>query len=176
MTVALAHTVEGTTMSRTIYDFEVKTIAGEPMSLADYKGKALLIVNVASRCGLTPQYDGLEKLHEKYAAQGLRVLGFPANEFGAQEPGTDKEIEQFCTTNYGVKFDMFSKVKVKGPGIDPLFDFLTGSATNPGLSGDIKWNFNKFLVDKNGHVVARFEPPVDPMSAEVTQAIEKALA
>lgn len=166
-------------MSKTIYDFTAKTITGETRSLADYRGKALLVVNVASKCGLTPQYTGLEKLHEKYGAQGLRVLGFPANEFGAQEPGSDGEIAAFCTTNYGVKFDMFSKVKVKGPGIDPLFDFLTSPATDAGggkFAGEIKWNFNKFLIGKDGTVLARFEPPVDPLSAEVTQAIEKALA
>jgi glutathione peroxidase len=162
-------------MSKSIYDFSAKTITGEAKALADYKGTALLVVNVASKCGLTPQYEGLEKLHEKYAAKGLRVLGFPANEFGAQEPGTDGEIAQFCTTNYGVKFDMFSKVKVKGPGIDPLFDFLTSPATDPKFAGEIKWNFNKFLIGKDGTVLARFEPPVDPMSAEVTQAVEKAI-
>lgn len=163
-------------MSKTIYEFNAKTITGQNKPLADYKGKALLIVNVASKCGLTPQYAGLEKLHEKYADKGLRVLGFPANEFGAQEPGTESEIAQFCTTNYGVKFDMFSKVKVKGPGIDPLFDFLTSPATDPKFAGEIKWNFNKFLIGKDGTVLARFEPPVEPLSAEVTQAIEKAIA
>ena len=163
-------------MSKSIYDFSAKRIKGEAAQLADYKGKALLIVNVASKCGLTPQYTALEKLHEKYAEQGLRVLGFPANEFGAQEPGSDGEIAQFCTTNYGVKFDMFSKVKVKGTGIDPLFDFLTSAETDPKFAGEIRWNFNKFLIGKDGTVLARFEPPVDPMSAEVTQAIEKALA
>jgi len=162
-------------MAKTIYDFSEKTITGQPRSLADYKGKALLVVNVASKCGLTPQYQGLEKLHEQYAPKGFAVLGFPANEFGAQEPGTNEEIAQFCTTNYGVKFDMFSKVKVKGPGIDPLFDYLTSPATNPKFSGEIKWNFNKFLIGKDGTVLARFEPPIDPTSPEVTQAIEKAL-
>jgi glutathione peroxidase len=163
-------------MSKSIYDFTAKTITGETRPLAQYKGHALLIVNVASKCGLTPQYTALERLHEKYAARGLRVLGFPANEFGGQEPGTDREIAAFCTSNYGVKFDMFSKVKVKGPGIDPLFDFLTSPAMDAKFSGEIKWNFNKFLVGKDGSVLARFEPPVDPLSAEVTQAIEKALA
>jgi glutathione peroxidase len=162
-------------MSKTIYDFTEKTITGEPKSLADYKGKALLIVNVASRCGLTPQYEGLEKLHDEYASRGLCVLGFPANEFGAQEPGTNDEIATFCTTNYGVKFDMFAKVKVKGPGIDPLFDYLTSPTTDPGFSGEIKWNFNKFLVGKDGAILARFEPPVAPTALEVKQAIEKAL-
>jgi glutathione peroxidase len=163
-------------MSKSIYDFTAKTIDGKPKSLADYKGKALLVVNVASKCGLTPQYTGLEKLHETYGAKGLAVLGFPANEFGGQEPGSDEQVAEFCTTNYGVKFDMFSKVKVKGPGIDPLFDYLTNKETNPKFSGDIKWNFNKFLVGKNGEVLARFEPQVEPTSAEVKQAVEKALA
>jgi glutathione peroxidase len=163
-------------MGKSIHDFSVKTIDGTDKSLGDYRGKVVLIVNVASQCGLTPQYRGLEQLYETYAAKGFVVLGFPANEFGAQEPGTDGEIKEFCTTNYGVKFDLFSKVKVKGAGIDPLFAFLTGADTNPALSGDIKWNFNKFLVGKDGEVLARFEPPVEPTSAEVTEAIEKALA
>ncbi len=162
-------------MAKSVYDFRAKTIDGKDTSLADYEGKALLIVNVASKCGLTPQYEGLEKLHEAYGARGFAVLGFPANEFGAQEPGTDEQIKTFCTTNYGVKFDMFSKVKVKGAGIDPLFDFLTSSATNPKFAGEIKWNFNKFLIGKHGEVLARFEPQVDPSGPEVTQAIEKAL-
>jgi glutathione peroxidase len=163
-------------MTKTIYDFQEKTIDGKAKSLADYKGKAVLIVNVASKCGLTPQYKGLEELHEAYGAKGFAVLGFPANEFGAQEPGTEDQIKDFCTTNYGVKFDMFSKVKVKGDGIDPLFDYLTSTATNPKFAGEIKWNFNKFLVGKNGEVLARFEPKVEPTSPEVKQAIEKALA
>jgi glutathione peroxidase len=162
-------------MSKTIYDFTAKTITGSPKKLSDYEGKALLIVNVASKCGLTPQYEGLEKLHEKYADRGLRVLGFPANEFGAQEPGTNDEIAQFCSTKYDVKFDMFAKVKVKGPGIDPLFEFLTSPGTNPASSGEIKWNFNKFLIGKDGTILARFEPPVDPMSSDVTKAVEQAL-
>jgi glutathione peroxidase len=163
-------------MSKSIHDFSAKTIDGKLKSLSDYKGKALLVVNVASKCGLTPQYTGLEKLHETYGTKGLAVLGFPANEFGGQEPGTNEQVAEFCTTNYGVKFDMFSKVKVKGPGIDPLFEYLTSESTNPGFSGDIKWNFNKFLIGRDGKVLARFEPQVEPGSAEVTGAIEKALA
>jgi glutathione peroxidase len=162
-------------MSSRIYDFSVKTIDGKPRTLADYKGKVLLIVNVASKCGFTPQYEGLEKLHEKYAPKGLVVLGFPANEFGSQEPGSDEQIQTFCTTNYGVKFDMFSKVKVKGSGIDPLFAFLTNPETDPAFGGDIKWNFNKFLVSRSGEVIGRFEPKVDPTSAEVEGAIQTAL-
>jgi glutathione peroxidase len=163
-------------MAKTIYDFSAKTIDGKTRSLADYRGKVALIVNVASECGLTPQYTGLEQLHEAYASKGLAILGFPANEFGAQEPGTDEQIKTFCSTKYGVKFDMFSKVKVKGAGIDPLFAFLTSAQDNPRFAGDIKWNFNKFLVGKDGAVIARFEPPVEPTSADVKGAIEKALA
>jgi glutathione peroxidase len=162
-------------MAKTIHDFSAKTIDGKDKALADYRGRVALIVNVASECGLTPQYAGLEALHEAYASKGLSVLGFPANEFGAQEPGTDAQIRDFCETRFGVKFDMFAKVKVKGAGIHPLFEFLTSSATNPGFSGDIKWNFNKFLVSKDGEVLARFEPPVDPTSPDVKQAIENAL-
>jgi glutathione peroxidase len=162
--------------SKSVYDFTMNTIDGSPKMLRDYKGKVLLVVNVASRCGLTPQYEALEKLHETYAGRGLAVLGFPANEFGAQEPGTNEQVREFCTTRYGVKFDMFAKVKVKGQGIDPLFGHLTSAETNPLFSGDIKWNFNKFLIGRDGQVLARFEPPVDPASLEVTGAIEKALA
>jgi glutathione peroxidase len=162
-------------MSKTIYDFTAKTIDGSPKGLGDYRGRVLLIVNVASQCGLTPQYRALEELHEKYAPRGLAVLGFPANEFGAQEPGTDQEIQQFCSTRYDVKFDMFSKVRVKGAGIDPLFAYLTSKETNPASGGEIKWNFITFLLGKHGEILARFEPTVEPTSAEVTQAIEKAL-
>ena len=158
-----------------VHDFSAKTIDGADKALSSYKGRALLIVNVASECGLTPQYTGLEQLHEAYADRGLAVLGFPANEFGAQEPGADDEIKTFCTANYGVKFDMFAKVKVKGPGIHPLFEYLTAAQTNPRFAGEIKWNFNKFLLDRDGTVVARFEPKVEPGSPEVMQAIEKAL-
>ncbi len=154
----------------TAHDFSAKTITGQDKKLADYKGQVLLIVNVASECGLTPQYKGLEALNKKFRERGLRVLGFPANEFGAQEPGTDGEIKGFCEKNYGVTFDMFSKVKVKGDGIDPLFQWLTSQT-----GGDIKWNFGKFLVGKNGEILARFEPKVEPESAEVVQAIERAL-
>jgi glutathione peroxidase len=162
-------------MGKTIYDFSAKTIDGKTRSLADYRGRVALIVNVASECGLTPQYKGLEELHEVYAAKGLSVLGFPANGFGAQEPGSDDQIKSFCTTSYGVKFDMFSKVKVKGAGIDPLFAFLTSAEHNSKFAGDIKWNFNKFLVGKDGAVLARFEPQVEPTSADVKGAIERAL-
>ena len=162
-------------MAKSVHDFSVKTITGADKSLADYKGKPLLVVNVASACGLTPQYAGLEKLHETYGSKGLAILGFPANEFGAQEPGSNDAIKTFCETKFGVKFDMFEKVKVKGAGIDPLFDFLTSTSDNPSFGGEIKWNFNKFLIDKDGKVIARFEPQVEPTSPEVTKAIEAAL-
>ena len=162
-------------MAKSVHDFSVKTITGTDKSLADYKGKALLVVNVASACGLTPQYAGLEKLHETYGARGLAILGFPANEFGAQEPGSNDAIKTFCETKFGVKFDMFEKVKVKGEGIDPLFSFLTSTSDNPDFGGEIKWNFNKFLIDKDGRVIARFEPQIEPTSPEVTKAIEAAL-
>ena len=155
-----------------VHDFSAKTIDGRDVKLAEYKGHPLLIVNVASKCGLTPQYEALEKLNKEYGARGLRVLGFPANEFGAQEPGTNDEIKQFCTSNYGVDFDMFGKVVVKGEGIHPLFDYLTKQSK---FAGTIKWNFNKFLVDKNGEVVARFEPQIEPTSPEVRTAIEQQL-
>jgi glutathione peroxidase len=162
-------------MTKTIYDFTAHTIDGKAKELGAYRGKVLLIVNVASQCGLTPQYKGLEELHEAYAERGLAVLGFPANEFGAQEPGTNKEIQTFCETSFGVKFDLFAKVKVKGPGIDPIFDYLTSAATNPASPGEIKWNFNKFLIGRDGAVLARFEPQVEPTSPDVRRAIEAAL-
>lgn len=154
----------------TAHDFSAKTITGQDKKLADYKGKVLLVVNVASECGYTPQYKGLEAIHRKYAEQGLRVLGFPANEFGGQEPGSNDQIAQFCEKNYGVSFDMFGKLVVKGEGIHPLFAWLTKET-----GGDIKWNFGKFLVGKNGEIVGRFDHKVDPESPELRAAIEKAL-
>jgi len=135
-----------------------------------------MMVNVASQCGLTPQYKQLEELHEKYAGKGLAVLGFPANEFGSQEPGTDAEIATFCKSKYDVKFDMFSKVVVKGDGQCPLYKFLTSKETDPKFAGDITWNFEKFLIGRNGEVVARFAPKVKPDSEEVLKAIEAELA
>lgn len=157
-------------------NFKMKRLDGKPASLADYQGKVILMVNVASQCGLTPQYEALEGLHEKFSDKGLAILGFPANEFGKQEPGTDDEISTFCKQNYGVKFDMFSKVVVKGEGQCPLYKFLTSKETNPKFAGDIKWNFEKFLIGRNGEVVARFEPKVKPDSEEVVGAIEAELA
>ena len=158
-----------------LHDFQQKTITGEQQSLSDYQGKAVLIVNVASKCGLTPQYEKLEKLHEKYAPRGFAVLGFPCNQFGAQEPGSEREIQQFCSTNYGVKFPMFSKIEVNGPGRAPLYQWLTSQPTAPDGPGDIKWNFAKFVVDKQGRLVARFNPTVAPDAPELVAAVEKAL-
>ena len=145
-----------------IYDFKVKTIDGKDVSLSEYRGKALLIVNVASKCGFTPQYQGLEKLYETFKEKGFEVLGFPCNQFGSQEPGSEQEIQQFCTLNYGVKFPMFSKVDVNGPDAHPLYRFL--KKEEKGILGTeaIKWNFTKFLVDKQGNVVERFAPQTDP--------------
>lgn len=159
-----------------VLDFHVKDIDGNDVDLSKFRGKVLLLVNTASQCGLTPQYEGLESLYEKYKAQGLEVLAFPANEFGMQEPGSDEQIKNFCTTNYNVTFPLFSKIVVKGEGIHPLYQFLTSESTNPGHAGEISWNFAKFLVNREGEVVARFEPKVKPESPEVEAAVEKALA
>ncbi len=158
-----------------VLDFKMKRLDGKEAKLADYEGKVVLMVNVASKCGLTPQYEQLEELHEKYAEKGLAVIGFPANEFGKQEPGTDAEIAQFCKKDYGVKFDLFSKVVVKGEGQCPLYKFLTSKETDPKFAGEIKWNFEKFLISRKGEIVARFDPKVKPDSPEVIEAIEKEL-
>ena len=157
-----------------LYSFTLNSIDGKPAPLAEYKGKVILIVNVASRCGFTPQYSGLEATYEKYKDKGFVILGFPANNFGAQEPGTNDEIKTFCTRKYNVTFPMYSKISVKGADKAPLYSYLT-EQTGPGISGDIKWNFTKFLVDRNGKVVQRFESEVTPDSKQVTEAIEKQL-
>jgi glutathione peroxidase len=158
-----------------VLEFTLNSIDGKPAPLAQYKGKVLLLVNVASKCGFTPQYTGLESVYEKYKDRGLVVLGFPANNFGQQEPGTDAEIKTFCTRNYNVSFPMYSKISVNGEDKAPLYQFLTDKAANPATGGDIQWNFTKFLVDRNGKVIARFESNITPESPEVTAAIEKAL-
>jgi len=160
---------------KSVYDFTLKSIDGKPVSLSEYHGKVLLLVNVASKCGFTPQYAGLEALYEKYKGQGLVIVGIPANNFMQQEPGTDAEIRKFCTNKYNVTFPMMSKVSVLGPDKTPLYVFLTDKSTDPKLGGDIKWNFTKFLFDRNGNPVARFEPNVTPESPEVTAAVEAAL-
>jgi glutathione peroxidase len=159
-----------------VLDFHVKDIEGKDVDLASYKGKVLLIVNTASQCGLTPQYKDLEALYEKYKDQGFAILAFPANEFGKQEPGSNEEIKEFCSTKYKVSFPLFSKIVVKGKGIDPLFGFLTSDETNPKFAGEIKWNFNKFLVNRKGEVIARFEPREKPNTEAAISSIEKALA
>jgi glutathione peroxidase len=158
-----------------IYTFALKSIDGKEVNLSQYRGKALLLVNVASQCGYTPQYERLQKIYSKYRDRGLIVLGFPANNFGAQEPGTDQEIKTFCSTRYNVTFPMFSKISVKGPDQHPLYQYLTNAATNPKFGGEIKWNFNKFLIDKQGNVAARFDSKNAPESETVVGAIEKAL-
>lgn len=159
-----------------VLDFTMKDIDGKDVALAKYKGKVILIVNVASQCGLTPQYEQLEALNKKYRDQGLSILGFPANNFGSQEPGTDSEIKQFCTSKFNVSFDMFSKISVKGDDQHDLYKFLTSKEKNPAFTGEIEWNFTKFLIDRNGKVIARFGPRVKPDAEEVTKAIDTALA
>jgi len=159
----------------TLHDFTATTIDGTDKTLKDYAGKALLVVNVASQCGLTPQYGGLQALHEQYRGRGLEVLGFPCNQFGAQEPGTEGQIKTFCETRFGVSFPMFAKLEVNGAGRHPLYAFLTAQPTQPDGAGDIQWNFAKFLIDKTGKVVARFSPTVTPSAPELVQAIESTL-
>lgn len=181
-------------MTQSIYNFSVNKIDGTPASLKDYQGKALLIVNVASKCGLTPQYEGLEKIYEQYKSKGFEVLGFPANEFLGQEPGTNDEIASFCTMNFGVKFPLFEKIVVKGDGQHPLYSYLTENKTQTtmkpngslidklnskglltGKANDIKWNFEKFLINKKGQIVERFSPELDPQDPIIVKAIEKEL-
>ena len=159
----------------TLHDFSAKTIRGDDCDLSSFAGKVCLVVNVASQCGLTPQYDGLQRLYDEYADRGFEVLGFPCNQFGAHEPGTEAEIATFCETNYGVGFPMFGKVEVNGDGADPIYQWLTGEDTKPDGAGDVAWNFAKFLVGKDGRIVARFAPPTEPCAAEVKQEIEAAL-
>lgn len=154
----------------------MKDIAGKDVPLRGFEGRVLLVVNVASKCGLTPQYKGLQELYEKYRDKGFEILGFPANNFLWQEPGTDAQIQEFCSANYAVTFPIFSKISVKGKDIHPLYEFLTSPATNPKFSGKIGWNFAKFLADRKGTIVARFEPKKEPMSPEISEAVEAALA
>jgi len=158
-----------------LYDIPIHTLQGEPSSLAPYKGKALLLVNVASKCGLTPQYEGLERLQERYAGRGFSVLGFPCNQFLGQEPGTPEEIQEFCSTTYGVTFPLFEKIEVNGEGRHPIYTELTAVPDAEGTAGDITWNFEKFLVSPGGEVVGRFRPQVEPEDETVVGDIEAQL-
>jgi len=155
-----------------VLNFKMKALDGKEVDLSKYDGKVVMIVNVASQCGATPQYKALQDLQETYKDQGLVVLGFPCNQFAEQEPGTSAEIREFCTKNYGVTFDLFSKVDVNGDNAAPLYKFLTSEETNPGHSGKIGWNFEKFLISRDGKVIARFKTPVEPDSEEVVKAVE----
>jgi glutathione peroxidase len=158
-----------------VLNFKMKGIDGKEVDLSKYQGKVVMFVNVASKCGLTPQYKALQEVYDKYSKDGLVIVGVPANEFGKQEPGTDLEISKFCTDKYNVTFPMLSKVVVKGKGITPLYEHLTSKTTDPKFSGEIKWNFTKFLISRNGEIVNRFEPRVKPDAKEVTSAIEAEL-
>ena len=171
--LALLWTLSSAMAETKLYDIPLKDINGKPASLKSYQGKVLLLVNVASRCGFTPQYSALEALHEKYQARGFDVLGFPCNDFGSQEPGTNDEIKQFCTSKYQVTFPLFDKLHVKGAEQHPLYAALTGSDSP--FPGDVKWNFGKFLIGRDGTILKRFDSSVKPDSAEVTRAIETAL-
>lgn len=173
--ISIATVAAPETKVNSVYVFAMKNIDGKTISLSAFKGKVLLIVNVASRCGHTPQYKGLEALYRRYKDRGLVILGFPANNFGQQEPGTDAEIKAFCTTKYDVTFDMFSKISVKGPDQHPLYRFLTSPETDPKFSGEVQWNFQKYLLDRNGSIRGKFAPAVEPLSDELTSAIEQAL-
>jgi glutathione peroxidase len=161
--------------SSSIYDFTLKSIDHQSVSLSSFHGKAVMLVNVASKCGYTPQYAALEKLYSTYKDRGLVIVGIPANNFMSQEPGTDAEIKTFCTNKYNVTFPMMSKISVKGDDKAPLYAFLTDKSTDPKFGGEIQWNFTKFLFDRNGKPVARFEPAVTPDSPEVIAAVESAL-
>ena len=174
----LVGTVQSTSAAdsqSSIYDFTMETLSGDSLSLSVYRGNVLLVVNVASKCGYTPQYKGLQQIYEKFKKKGLVVLGFPANNFANQEPGSDAEIRDFCTTNYGVTFPMFSKISVKGSDQHPLYTYLTSKETNPEFAGKITWNFNKFLINRDGKIISRFQSSDKPESDKVIHAIESAL-
>lgn len=172
LTGLISSTGKAEAQEKNVYTFSAKTITGEQKSLADYRGKALLIVNTASKCGFTPQYKSLEALYRKYKDRGLEVLAFPANNFMGQEPGTNEEIKNFCSLKYKTTFPLFSKISVKGKDMDPLYKYLTSES---GFNGDIGWNFNKFLVNPDGNVVARFGSTEDPLSSKITNQLEKIL-
>src|ERR1700738_3323605 len=161
---------------KNVFDYTLNTIDGQPARLSAYKGRVLMLVNVPSRCGFTPQYTALESVYEKYKDRGFVIVGIPANNFGAQEPGTNQEIKTFCQSKYSVTFPMMSKVSVKGDDKTQLYQLLTDKAASPKTGGEIQWNFTKFLVGPDGQILARFEPAVTPDSPELTGAVEKALA
>jgi glutathione peroxidase len=163
-------------MAKTIHDFELNTIGGETQKLSTYQGQVLLVVNVASKCGLTPQYKGLEALYEEKRGQGFAVLGFPCNQFGGQEPGSDADVATFCSTKYDVTFPLFSKLDVNGAGRAPLYAWLTAEKTKPDGAGDIAWNFAKFVVGKDGRIKARFNPRIEPSDPALRATIDAALA
>jgi len=158
-----------------LHEFTATTIDGEEQPLSDFKDKVCLVVNVASKCGLTPQYDGLQRLYDKFRANGLEILAFPCNQFAGQEPGSEAEIRKFCTTNYGVEFPLFAKIDVNGDDQSPLYAWLTSEDTKPEGPGAVKWNFGKFLLDRGGQLVARFEPATEPEAEDVLNAVESAL-
>jgi len=162
-------------LPKSLYEISAKTIDGKTVTLERYKGQVILVVNVASKCGFTKQYRGLQEIYEKYKGKGFVILGFPSNDFGWQEPGTEADIQSFCSRDYGVTFPMFSKVKTNGKEAHPLYQYLTNKQTNPNFSGRITWNFNKFLIDKNGHVMNRFGSTTDPQDPALIKAIEAAL-
>lgn len=166
---------ESKKMDKSIYTFTMKNINGKETPLKEYKGKVLLVVNVASKCGFTPQYKQLEAVYKKYKGQGFEILGFPANNFGHQEPGTNEEIKQFCTSKFDVTFPMFAKISVKGDDIDPLYQYLTSKEDDPEFSGPITWNFNKFLIGKDGKILSRYDSKIKPDDPTITDAIETAL-
>jgi glutathione peroxidase len=163
------------TQARSIHEIDLPMLNGKPASLSAYAGKVVLVVNVASKCGFTPQYAGLEALYEKYSSQGFTVLAFPCNQFFKQEPGNAEEIQSFCSINYGVTFPLFAKLDVKGAGQHPLYSILTEFPDDAGKAGNVGWNFEKFLVDKQGHVSRRFRSKVEPQDPTVIEAIEKLL-
>ena len=171
--IALILTLQAGGKVPEVLKFTMNNLNGQPVNLSKYQGKVLLIVNVASECGYTYQYEGLQILHTRYAAKGLSLLGFPSNDFGQQEPGSDAQIQQFCKANFGVEFDMFSKIPVLGPEKAPLYRLLTSS---PKFPGEISWNFEKFLIGRDGQILGRFKSDVEPESPELTRAIEAALA
>ncbi|MGO9310410.1 MAG: glutathione peroxidase [Spirochaetia bacterium] len=162
-------------LMKNIYAFAVRDIDGRERALSEFAGKVLLIVNVASKCGFTPQYKTLQTLYTRFKERGFEILAFPANDFGRQEPGTEAEIKSFCSLTYGVTFPLFSKISVKGKGVHPIYAFLTDKATNPQFSGKITWNFNKFLLDRKGNVVARFDSKDDPMGDKIPRAVSEVL-